>query len=132
MSTTTSHGLSINDDLIRKFLTEASRNKEGLKRLKDTAVACQQYELAAELRQLENEQFPEQQHEKEAKEAQLLFRMVDINVEEPKTAWLILKVVQSYIEKGGDYDIDSAAKLETEAKKLFSPWQYAKSDGTKD
>ncbi len=38
---------------------EAKKNKEGLTLLKQTALVCQKYELAAILRMLEIELFPE-------------------------------------------------------------------------
>jgi hypothetical protein len=38
---------------------EAKKNKDGLALLKQTALVCQKYELAANLRMLEIELFPE-------------------------------------------------------------------------
>jgi hypothetical protein len=41
------------------LLEKAKKNKEGIQLLKQTALVCQEYELAAILRTLEREFFPE-------------------------------------------------------------------------
>lgn len=111
------------EDLLMKMLEKAKENHKGLKMLKDTAVRCQQYALAAKLRDIEIETFPETQEQKDAKalgkELSLLFRMVELNISDD-VCWLIAKTFESHRKKKGKFSIDEAVTLRFKREELFT------------
>lgn len=105
-----------------KLLENASRNIETLNELKNLAVKLDQYELGAECRKLEKELFPETDEEKiakeKAKELNLIFRMVDLNIED-EICFRIFKTLELFRKKKGKFDLSDASKIQVESKKLF-------------
>jgi hypothetical protein len=49
----------VSEKELMDLFEKAKKSKEGLKLLKQVALVCQKYELAANLRMLERELFPE-------------------------------------------------------------------------
>ena len=90
--------------------------------LKNVAVRCQMYELAAALRGLEVEQFPETEEQKEAKKIgmrmQKLFKLVDIDTK-PAACWTVIEVLKRYTENDGKFNAADAAPIISKRKELF-------------
>lgn len=110
------------EKLFIELVEAAKKNRKGLIRLKNTAVACQQYELASQLRAIEVECFPETDEIKllkdRASKKRDIFSMVNLKVE-PATAWLIEETLKVYAEKGGNFSIDDATTLRLKQEELF-------------
>lgn len=108
--------------LLNDLVEKAKCNKKGLIMLKNTAVRCQQFELASQLRELETSLFPETDEEKAAKklakEINLLFRMVELNVSED-VCWIIHEAIKCHSKKKGKFSVEDAAKLVIKRKELF-------------
>jgi hypothetical protein len=109
--------------LMQMLFNEAKKNKKNLVNLKSTALNCQMFELAAKLRELEKELFPNSEeynlaHE-QAKKINLLFRMVDLNIPEP-ICWLIEETLKLQKKKKGNFDLLDASKLIEKKKELFT------------
>jgi len=105
-----------------KLLENASKNIETLNALKNLACKTKDYELAAECRRLEKELFPETEEEVKAKqkaeELNLVFRMVDLNIEN-EVCFRIFKTLELFRKKKGKFDIADAFKIQVESKNLF-------------
>lgn len=110
------------EQLVQQMLEKAKTDKKSLLILKNMAVQMQQYELAAELRGIEIESFPESEEVKqskhEAKQISTVFKMVGLNIPDD-TAWMILAIVRKYEEKKGDFSTSEAADIEIKTKNLF-------------
>ena len=110
------------EELLVQMLEKAKTDRKALRSLKSAAVCCQQYSLAANLRQIENELFPETEEIKQAKERAenlyLLFRMVELNI--PKdVCWLIGETVKGYTKKKDGFSLKDACKLIVKREQLF-------------
>jgi len=103
---------------LTNLLEEAKKSKKAINALKIAAIEAKQFELAARLRDLERELFPESEDEKYAKTINLALRMVGINPDS-KTCWLIGNTMHILSKKKGKFDIETASKLIAEAEKLF-------------
>jgi hypothetical protein len=118
--------LTINKDkmqeLLNDLLEKAKSNKKGLIMLKETAVRCQQFELAAELRQLEND-FPEPQEVKDAikyaSNIQTALAMAEVRPIEKKLCWLIGKIIEKHTKVGGKLSLKDVAGIVTKRDELF-------------
>ncbi len=111
------------EKLLLQLVESAKKNRKAFKRLKEAVVGCQQFELAAELREIEKEIFPETDESKKAKyDAKNLhnaFAMVELGIEEG-TCWLINETIKSYNEKGGDFSIRDASILMRKRDEIFT------------
>lgn len=107
---------------INQLLTIAKTNKRAFKALKNVAVQCQTYELAANLRDLELKLFPESEELKKAKKEiidwQTAFRMVGLNIED-STAFLVVKTVLLSQKKKGKFSLQDASDLQVQRDVLF-------------
>lgn len=105
-----------------QLLEDAKKNKKGLIMLKNTAVRCQNFELASQLRQIERDKFPETQKEKDAKrrakDLNLLFRMVDLNISD-KACLVIYDTLEMFKKKKGKFGIDDASKIKCSIDDMF-------------
>ncbi len=106
------------DELIKQFIEEAKRSKKSMRQLKQLAVSCKQYEFATQLREIENELFPDSEELKEAKKINLILRMVDLDVNE-KACWIISETLKKYFEIGGEFSIREASEVIEKSKRLF-------------
>ncbi len=110
------------EKLLKQLIEAAKKNRKGFKRLKEAVVTCQQFELAAELRGIEKDTFPETEEVKlakeQAKKLNLLFRMVDLSISED-TCWLIVQTYNCYTEKQGEFSIDDAIRLQFKKEEIF-------------
>lgn len=92
----------------------AKKDKKKLQQFKVLAVNCQQFSLAADLRDIERELFPESKETKDAKieadKLNLIFRMVDLNIPQ-NVAWLINQTLKKYWKRRGNFDLKDAATL---------------------
>jgi hypothetical protein len=106
------------EQLLNELLEKAKTDKKSLKMLKETAVRCQQFELASQLRELETTIFPETDEEKEAKNINVALRMVDLNVSND-VCWLINETLKTYSKMKGKFSAKDAAQLMAKRKELF-------------
>ena len=108
---------------MQTLLETAKKEKKLLVKLKSTALHCQMFELAAKLRDMEVELFPNtpeynEAHE-QAKKANLLFRMVELNVPE-SVCWLVEETLKLHKKKKGKFDLLDAGKLVVKKNELFT------------
>ncbi len=109
-------------ELLNELLEKAKSNKKGLIMLKECAVRCQQFELAANLRELENN-FPEPAEVKEAtkyaSDIQTALAMADIRPIDKKVCWLIGKVVEKHSKVKGKLSLKDIAEIVSKQEELF-------------
>lgn len=106
------------EQLLNDLLEKAKTDKKSLNMLKTTAIRCQQFELAAQLRELETSIFPESEEEKEAKNINVVLRMVELNVPND-ICWLINETLKTYSKMKGKFSIKEATELIHKRKELF-------------
>jgi len=110
-------------ELLAEILDEAKKRKSNFDKLKNLAVHCQKYELAAGLRDIELELFPETPEEKETKKLaqnlNLIFRMVELDVPHA-TCYKIYSTLILFKKKKGKFDTKDAAKIVEETNRLFT------------
>jgi hypothetical protein len=104
------------------LLEKASEKLETLLELKNFAVKVKDYELGAKCREIELEKFPITQEQTEAKDEadklNLLFRMVELNIDE-KFCYRIARAFELYKKKKGKFDIKDASKIIVDSERLF-------------
>lgn len=109
-------------ELLMQMLEKAKTDKSAFRALKNTAVKCQLFELAGQLREMEKELFPETEEVKKAKEraekVNLVFRMVELNVSD-QACWLIDQTLEMFKKKKGKFSIEDAVDLKCQAQKIF-------------
>jgi len=109
-------------ELLNELLEKAKSNKKGLIMLKECAVRCQQFELAANLRELENN-FPEPDEVKEAikyaNNIQTALAMAEIIPIDKQVCWLIGKIIEKHTKVGGKLSLKDVAEIVTKRDELF-------------
>jgi len=112
----------MNESLFSALVESAKTNRKHFAQLKAVAVACQQYELASELRTLETETFPETEEVKKeklrAKQVRHVLSMVNANAGED-VCWMIDAAISKLNEKGGSFSIEDASEIRYKASELF-------------
>lgn len=105
-----------------KLLESAKKDKNNLRKLKMLAAECNLIELAADIRNIEVQLYPESESvkiaKKEADKLNLVFRMVELNIP-PRIAWLINKTLKKHWKRRGNFDLEDAAKLRAEMIEIF-------------
>lgn len=116
-----------------QLLEAAKKDKKKLRQLKVLAVSCQQFSLAADIRDIERTLFPESKEMKEAKieasKLNLVFRMVELNIPD-RIAWLINQTLKKYWKRRGNLDLKDCAELVAKMNELFEGDIDSKSDNT--
>jgi hypothetical protein len=111
------------DNQTKLLLENASKKLETLLELKNFAVKVGNYELGARCREIELEKYPISQEEidaeEEAEKLNLVFRMVELGIDNP-TCYRIAKTLELYRKKKGKFDIRDASKIVVDSKRLFS------------
>jgi len=102
----------------QELLKKAKKNKKGLLMLKNVAVRCQAFELAADLRGLEKKLFPESKEVKDSKNYQSALNMVGFNISQ-EGAWVIAEAMKSYFKMKGSFSIKESTGITVKAKELF-------------
>lgn len=104
------------------LLEAAKKGKTKLHKLEILAVECNLIELAADIRNIEVQLYPESESvkiaKKEADKLNLVFRMVELNIP-PRIAWLINKTLKKHWKRRGNFDLEDAAKLRAEMIEIF-------------
>ena len=100
------------------LLEGAKKSKKALRSLKLAALDAGQFELAAKLRDMECELFPDTEDERFTKDVNITLRMVGINPD-PKSCYLIGKAMEAYRKSKGKFYIDQASDLIAKADKIF-------------
>ena len=107
---------------IKDLIDKAKKDQSFLRKLKHFATDSCMYEFASQLRELELKQFPESVAvKKEKKDAEMLsrtFGMVELNINE-RVAYIILKTVEGYKKKKGNFSIKDASYITETANELF-------------
>lgn len=110
------------EQLILDMFEAAKKDPDKLKAFKSAAVKCNQFELAANLRGMEQKLFPESEEDKKAKESasklNLIFRMVELNIPED-VCFLINSTLKRYWKRKGNFDLKDASELIYAKKKIF-------------
>jgi hypothetical protein len=110
------------DNQTELLLEKASKKLETLLELKKFAVKVSDYELGAKCREIELEKFPVTEEEtnaqEEAEKLNLVFRMVELGIDEP-TCYRIARTLELYKKKKGKFDIKDASKIVVDSKRLF-------------
>jgi hypothetical protein len=108
--------------LIENMIENAKTDKSLLKKLKDITVAAQQFELAAEIRQMEKDCFPDTPEvaaaKERAKKINLLFRMVEINADDA-VCYKLDETLKLYNKKKGKFNTDDAVEIMYRTKRIF-------------
>ncbi len=110
------------ENQLKELINSAKKTKKGLISLKDTAVTLDCLELAAELREMQENLFPETTEQKDAKKAaeelRLLFGMVKLNIP-PDVCWKISESMKIYSKKKKKFALEDAAKIIAKHQTLF-------------
>ncbi len=81
-----------------------------------------QFDLAAKLRQIENDTWPDTEEIKAVKahvgKLQIALRMVQLNVADD-VCWLLNETIRQYNEKGSEFSLRDAASLQVKKDELF-------------
>jgi len=108
---------------INTMIVDMPDDRESLILFKNLAVKTKNYELAAQLRELEVNYLPKQltkdsKEYKTAKNTETILRMVDIQAD-LQTAYVIHEVMKLFFAKGGKIDLRSCSKIITDSKAKF-------------
>lgn len=107
---------------LSELLEKGKANRKVFSHLKNAAVHAQSYELAAFVKQVEKEAFPDTQEESEirekVKEIKLLFEMVGLNVND-KACYLIYESNKLFNKKKGKFDLKDAVKIVADSNRIF-------------
>lgn len=112
----------MNKDQIAELVQVLQTNRKVLKSLKTACVDTQEYNLAANLREMEVVKFPiPKEYAEEVEEAKALevgFRAMgfDANI---KGVWMIRQMFKAYDEGGGDADLKDVRAITTKANEIF-------------
>jgi hypothetical protein len=110
------------DLLLNQLLEKAKQDKKSFRKLKELSVECQQLELAANLREIEKDLFPESEEVKKAKERgdrlNLLFRMIELTVSDD-VAWMVEQAIIFDINSPGQFSLKDACALIEKRKRIF-------------
>jgi len=108
--------------LFEKALESAKTNKKGLLRLKTAIVTLQEFELASEIRGLENKYFPETEEIKTIKrqvnEYKGVVGMVGLKIDD-QTAYLLMKATEAHKKMKGKFDLKTASEIVAKSRELF-------------
>ena len=91
--------------------------------LKDIMLEKRQYGLASSIKDMEEQKFPV--NEKyladygEAENIELLARMLEIQIPDLRSAWLLNRGILMFKEMGGNFSLNDAAKLIAESHEIF-------------
>lgn len=108
---------------LNQLLVKAQKNKKLLISLKILAVEAKEYDLGAQLRDLEKKLFPETEEIKKAKEqatqVQLSLRMAGLHIEVSE-CWLIAETIKAHLKMKGKFDLKTVSVIQSKQEKLFN------------
>lgn len=111
----------MNNNLIENFIEDCKQSKYLMCQLKNLAVKSQNYELAAELRLLETQLFPEtietERQKKISDDVVKFLSMFGYNVN-PKCAWTMNEAFKKYHQNGSVSDVEYV-DIQKRANELF-------------
>jgi hypothetical protein len=114
--------MEITTKQIESLVESAKKSHKSLKELKLLAVRLNQYELGANLREIERELYPESEEVKKEKQSaeklNTLFRMVGLNISN-EACWIINATLKKYWKRRGNFDIKDAAELMDKKNQIF-------------
>jgi hypothetical protein len=112
------------EKLFLELLEKVKTNRKGMRFLKSAVVACQQYELATKIREIEKEAYPETDEiklaKKEAERFARVLSMLGLSVK-TETAWLIIEAHKKYSELKEEFSINDATTLQWNQQQIFDP-----------
>lgn len=103
---------------IEELIEAAKTSKKKTRALKNTAVALQDYELAAKMREIELAVYPVTQDEKTAKQVKDLLGMMGYKAGEID-AYKILKAITLYLKKKDKVTLQHISEIVAKAEELF-------------
>jgi hypothetical protein len=110
------------EKLFEQLIEKAKQDKYDFLLLKNTVVKLQQFELAAQLREIERNLFPESDEEKKAKEIakeiKTLLSMVDLNAPDA-TCFIISETLRLYDKKKGEFTLEDAVRIKVKCENIF-------------
>ncbi len=105
-----------------QLLEAAKSNRKATAFLKKAAVACQLYETACKLRDMEATHFNVTEEDKAeiraAQELKNALAMLDVSVSE-ELAWILRAVVKVHNERGGGFSLHDVAHIKSRKDHLF-------------
>jgi len=108
-------------NLLQQFLENCKQSKTTLAQLKNLAVKVQDYEFAANVRELETTLFPQtlvdEAERKKASDIAKIFGMFNLQVK-PREAWLVNTILEKY-RLNGTVTSDDVFDIRTECDNLF-------------
>jgi len=108
---------------LTELLELAKKDQKILQALKNGAVKCQKFQLAADLRDIEKELFPENpasiEAKKLAKEVKEFLNTFDLGVNDSQ-AWLLYEAFLLFIKKKGKVSEKNTADLIAKQESYFS------------
>lgn len=108
--------------LIKKLIESAKSDRTKLIEVKNLAVKLQQYELASNLKDLENELFPISEEDKKLKfravDVSMALKLCDLN-STSSTAFVVDSVIKVLNKKNGNFSLEDAAKIKAKKKELY-------------
>lgn len=110
------------EQLLMELFEKAKINKSVLRNLKMASLKAQIFELGAHLRDIENNNFPETEEQKDAKkkakELHNAFMLVELNINEG-TCWLLAETIKKYNKKRSNFSINDAVEIMVKKQRLF-------------
>jgi hypothetical protein len=112
------------EKLLLELLEKVKTNRKAMRFLKSAVVACQQYELASQIRAIEVEAYPETEEikaaKKDAEKFSTALRMVGLPVK-TEVAWMILETHKKYSELKGEFSLNDATTIQWNQQQIFEP-----------
>lgn len=106
------------EKLLLELLEESKKNKKTLNKLKSLSVEFGLFELAAQLRQIEIDLFPDKEEQVHAKSLSLAFRMVGLNID-AEHCFMINETIIAFNDMNSDFSLKDAAKIIAKKEELF-------------
>lgn len=107
---------------LNELFESAKKSKKGIRALKMAAISANCFDVAAKLRDVENDLFPDSPEQKEANtfanDIKTALAMSGINTD-ASVAWLIGKTVYDYKAKKGKFSLRDAAEIMVQHEKLW-------------
>ena len=111
-----------NIELLKQMMEDVKTDISKLRSLKHAAVRCQQFELAANLRGLEKDLFPDTEEQAKERErvTQLstLFSMFELKVDD-RILYTIDKAIAAFKKKKGKFSVNDVVSIKVKAKELY-------------
>ena len=113
----------IETNLFKELIESVSKNRKSLRGFIKTLLENKQFELAAQLRELETELYPEAENDRTEIEFALLIKQTLLVAGlqmDPEYCWIVSKMSEVLKEKGGSMSLEDIFAVVNKQKELFS------------